>query len=477
VAKTCGKCHRFIEERLKRSVHGQHGLGQLSKRMAPGGRIEHTPTCTSCHQGHEILDPKTAAFRLQLASGCGNCHTQLSQQYALSMHGQLTELGYAPAAECSDCHGAHEILAVSDPNSTLSAENRRATCMKCHPHAAANFLQFDPHADYLSAERNPLLHFVYTVLMTLLITTFVVFGVHSAVWLVRAVIDVYQHGRPQGIVPGRPGYQRFAPFHRIAHTILLIAFMGLAATGMPLKYSHHPWAKDVAFYLGGFESTSFWHRCFALVTFGCFIAYVVQLVRNYRRGRRRGVSRWKIIFGPDSPIPNFRDLKDFGRMVGWFAGLCRKPTFDRWAYWEKFDFWGALADVVIIGSTGLVLWFPNFFCFFLPGDVLNIAKVIHSTQALLATGFVFAIHFFSVHLRAEKFPADLSMLTGFVSEKEMEEERPDWLERLRREGRLDELRATIPSRKRIWTNLALGYVALAGGMVILIGMVVAGLGS
>ena len=103
----------------------------------------------------------------------------------------------------------------------------------------------------------------------------------------------------------------------------------------------------------------------------------------------------QVIFGPDSPVPNWRDVKDFFKMLRWFVGLGPKPGFERWAYWEKFDFWGACADIVIIGSTGLILWFPNFFCSFLPGVTLNVAKVIHSTQALLATGFIFAIHFFT----------------------------------------------------------------------------------
>ena len=84
-----------------------------------------------------------------------------------------------------------------------------------------------------------------------------------------------------------------------------------------------------------------------------------------------------------------------------------------------------------------------------PASVLNVAKVIHSTQALLATGFVFAIHFFSIHLRAEKFPADMSLLVGLVSEEEMLDERPEYFERLRREGRLEQLRTTVPSRTRL----------------------------
>ena len=138
-----------------------------------------------------------------------------------------------------------------------------------------------------------------------------------------------------------------------------------------------------------------------------------------------------MIFGPDSPVPNWRDVKDLFKMLRWFVGLGPKPGFERWAYWEKFDFWGASADIVIIGSTGLILWFPNFFCSFLPGVTLNVAKVIHSTQALLATGFIFAIHFFNIHLRPEKFPADMSLLIGLVSEEEFLAERPDYFERLR----------------------------------------------
>ena len=118
-------------------------------------------------------------------------------------------------------------------------------------------------------------------------------------------------------------------------------------------------------------------------------------------------------------------------MLRWFFGLGPRPGFDRWSYWEKIDFWGAIADTVIIGSTGLVLWFPNFFCGPLPGTTLNIAQVIHSTQALLATGFVFAVHFFNTHLRPDRFPADMSVLTGLVSEEEFKEDRPEYFERLR----------------------------------------------
>ena len=478
VAATCGKCHRFIEERLEASVHGRgNGPGGLAARNAPGGIEKRKPSCTSCHQGHDLPQPQSVAFRQELPNRCGNCHANLASRYGMSIHGQLTELGYSPAAKCSDCHSAHDILPVSDPRSRLCAENRLETCRQCHSHATANFVNFDPHADYTDGQRSPVLHGVYTVLLTILLSVFGLFGLHSVVWFVRSLADVLKNGRPKGFLPRGEAYVRFPSFHRAGHAVLLTAFLGLALTGLPLKYSHTEWARDLAHALGGFGSTGFWHRFFAIVTFGCFLGYMVRLCRQFVAGRKRSVPITGLLFGPDSPMPTFRDLTDFLKMLRWFVGLGAKPTFERWSYWEKFDFWGAAGDIIIIGSTGLVLWFPNFFCRFLPATAVNIAQVIHSTQALLATGFVFAIHFFNTHLRPEIFPMDMSVLTGLVSKEEFQEGRPEMFERLRQQGELDQLRTTAPGTWSVWLTRAAGFVALALGLALLAGMIVAGLGE
>jgi cytochrome b subunit of formate dehydrogenase len=164
-------------------------------------------------------------------------------------------------------------------------------------------------------------------------------------------------------------------------------------------------------------------------------------------------------------------------MLRWFVGLGPKPSFERWTYWEKFDMWGAVGDVVIIGMTGLILWLPNLFMSFLPGSVLNIAKVIHSTQALLATGFVFAVHFFNTHLRPEKFPADMSIMTGLVSDEEMHHERRDYLRRLEAEGRVEEMRTQAPSPMTMRIMQLVGFFALFVGLALLCGMVWAAMGG
>jgi hypothetical protein len=111
----------------------------------------------------------------------------------------------------------------------------------------------------------------------------------------------------------------------------------------------------------------------------------------------------------------------------------------------------------------------------LPGVTLNVAKVIHSTQALLATGFIFTIHFFTIHLRSEKFPADMSLLIGLVSEEEMLHERPDYFERLQRQGDLERLETITPSKWRLRIVKMLGFIALAVGLALLAGIIVASL--
>lgn len=478
VADTCGNCHRFIEDRLKASVHGSGaGPGSPSEKTAPGGDVHRRPSCTDCHQGHDVVRPESSGFQATMTDRCGTCHAELLDQYSLSVHGQLTNLGYGPAAKCADCHGAHEIQPLDDPRSLLSSVNRAETCGKCHPGATPNFLEFDPHADHRNPARSPVLYAVYMVLMTFLIGTFAVFGLHSLLWLVRGTIDVWRHGRPSRPAPGDVAFVRFRPFHRIAHALLFTSFLGLALTGLPLKYSHIPWAKWVAEALGGFAVMSTWHRIFGLTNILCLVVYLIRLGRRLFAAAAQPKTFRGIVFGPESPVPTWRDFQDFLRMIRWFFGLGPRPTFERWAYWEKFDFWGAAADIVIIGATGMILWFPIWFCRFLPGEAVNISKVIHSTQALLATGFVFAIHFYSVFVRPDKFPMDMAMLTGLVTEEELKHERPEYYERLRREGQLEARRTIVPSRRATLLVTIGGYLAFAIGTALLVGIVVAALTS
>jgi cytochrome b subunit of formate dehydrogenase len=468
VAATCSTCHTFLEKRLASSVHGSGaGLGAATEEPAVGGKIKRHPSCTDCHQGHHLLRPETAEFRLESQNTCGNCHADLYSRYALSMHGELTRQGYAAAAQCADCHGAHDILPVANPNSKVApGANRLRTCQKCHEHAVSNFADFDPHADFKDAARYPTLHAIYSWIRFSFNFLFIGYLAHSFLWFVRAMVDRLQHGGHATLVSEEYALPRFSPILKATYTALLAAFIGLTASGLTLRYSDHSWGRWLAAGFGGFRSASVWHHAFAVLAVVAGVTHVARATRHFIQ-RRQG-SSWKLaIFGPDSLVPNSRDLRDIGKMLRWFVGLGPKPGFERWAYWEKLDYWALCAAALLIGVTGLMLWWPNLFCLLLPGFILNAAKMVHSEFAIYIASFLFLIHYFHAHFRPEKFPMDLSVLTGMVSEQHLRKYRPDYIARLEREGRLDKMRQEAPTKRSVLLNILGGTLVFALGFWLL----------
>lgn len=180
----------------------------------------------------------------------------------------------------------------------------------------------------------------------------------------------------------------------------------------------------------------------------------------------------EFIFGKQSLMFNSQDLKDFWATIKWFTGRGPRPDYGRWTYWEKFDYMAVFWGVAVIGFSGLVLWFPEFFTKFLPGWAINVSQIIHSDEALLAAGFIFTIHFFNTHFRPEAFPMDTVIFTGVVPLEEFKEDRPREYRELKESGRLDELivKREIP---RSWESTAkiFGFIFLATGLII-VGLII-----
>ena len=478
VAATCSTCHRFIEGRLAKSVHGRGtGLGGATEQPAAGGKIKRHPSCTDCHQGHHLMRSDMAEFRLGLANRCGNCHAELSSRYALSMHGELTHQGFAPAAECADCHGSHDILPVDDPDSRLAqGENRLRTCQKCHVYAVGNFTKFDPHADFKDGVRYAKLYSLYGWIQFSVNFVFILFLIHAFLWFVRALVERLLQGGHATLASDQYALCRFDPYLRASYTALAAAFVGLTASGLSLKYSDQVWGQWLAWGFGGLRSASVWHHFFAVLA---MVAVVIQLVRAVSGlGKHRKGRSWKaVILGPDSLVPNARDVRDFGQMLLWFVGFGRKPGFERWAYWEKLDFWAFCLAALPIGTSGLMLWYPNLFCIVLPGTVLNVAKMFHTEFAIYTASFLFLIHFFHAHFRPEKFPMDLSVMTGMVSEQHLRNYRPDYIARLEGEGRLATMREIAPSGRNMWLRITGGVLVFTLGFVLLAVTILASLGE
>ncbi|MHC4404220.1 MAG: hypothetical protein ACYTG0_31585 [Planctomycetota bacterium] len=479
VAATCGTCHRFIEERLLESVHGLgSGPGGATDEPAPGGKARRKPSCTDCHEGHHLLNPDLPPFQFELSNVCGNCHPDLSGRYAMSLHGELTQLGYEPAAKCADCHGAHDILPISDPQSRLAAGERRCkTCKRCHVFAVENFSQFDPQATHEDPEKYPLLYLACRGLEVLFLFFFGFFVVHAFLWFLRSFIHTLQQGRHRTLVTEQFALVRSGPGHRALYVMLIVSFLGLTLTGLPLKYSSEPWAQSLARGMGGFDSTSVWHHFFAVMAIFACVTHVVWGIASIVKRRPRKSGWVTMLFGPDSPVPTTRDFRDLFWMARWFFGLGPRPVFERWTYWEKFDYWAVYLVAVVIGTSGLMLWFPNLFCLVLPGGALNAAKVVHSEVAILSASFLFIFHFFHTHFRPEKFPMDLSALTGMVSEEHLRKHRPEYVARMEREGRLESMRRIVPSKRRLRLIMLGGFAVFLGGCAMLMAILLASLGK
>ena len=215
-------------------------------------------------------------------------------------------------------------------------------------------------------------------------------------------------------------YWRFHVFHRFIHLVMMVTFIGLALTGLPIKYPGAFWARGLILLWGGVRGAGIFHRWFAGITFGYFSLHLLWVL--YYRIILKGN-----LFGSDSMIPFWKDFKDLYQHTTYFLGKGDPPRFGKFTYWEKFDYWAVFWGIAFIGGSGLVLWFPEFFSRFLPGVLFNIAYTIHSDEAFLAVGFIFIVHLYNGHFRAGIFPLDRSIFTGKIDAKEMMERHPvEW---------------------------------------------------
>jgi cytochrome b subunit of formate dehydrogenase len=461
VPETCGACHAGLQEKYERSVHHRPQNGDDSM----------SPSCVDCHWPHEIAPTDQSPFRLGITGVCGSCHQEQSDTFFETVHGKATRLGGQGAAKCQDCHGSHEMLPPADPDSLLSPANISTTCGQCHEGAHPGFVSYLPHASTDDPERWPWMYWSFWGMTSLLVGTMVVALLHTLLFLLRLVLD-RKDWQAHHAALAKPGadlrlYRRFDRWVRTQHLLMVVSFITLAVTGMALKFSYTRWAAVIAKALGGLESMSVLHRVAAILLLFVFAWHVrTALVAK----KERGLTWLQVVTGPRSILFNLGDLKEIRSTMAWFFGRGPRPAYGRFTYWEKFDYFAVFWGVVIIGSTGIMLWFPVQITHLIPGWMLNVADIIHGDEALLAVAFIFTVHFFNANLRPDKFPMDMTMFTGRMYVEELKYERPAEYDDLVRTGELEKhLVEPLPEPAvhsfRVFASLAL----LTGiGLIVLI---------
>jgi len=454
--EVCGSCHLLVLEDWKSA--SAHGLAWQAG--------EQGPVCTDCHSSHRIADPTLAPARLASASNCGGCHIDYLTTFRDSFHGKANDLGFVSGATCADCHTPHKNLAADDPRSSVHPDNLAQTCANCHAGVTASLLSFDPHNDPSNPDDNFYVYVIWVFMTGLLVAVFSFFALHDLLWLQRAFVGSMRGEYREEEQASTRYVQRFSKMNIRMHVIIIITFLLLALTGLPLKFHNADWAQQLMSLLGGIDAARFMHRVAAIGTFGYMAFHLGNLLVRWVIKREPG-----LFWGPNSMVPQPRDIADIFANFRYYLYLGKRPDNDRWNYIEKFDYLAVFWGVMIIGLSGLMLWLPMFFTSFLPGWTINAAYVIHSDEALLATGFIFVFHFFHTHLRPGSFPMDVVIFTGKLSLERFKLERPLEYQRLVDNNELQQYLVDPPTQEERRRAYAWGTVFLTVGVLLAVGII------
>jgi len=445
-AATCSDCHGLHDIASYNTDNTEPNEGRSQ------GRVAYTAACKSCH-GDEALTKRN------------NLSAMATVEYDETYHGKVLDIGSPECvAGCADCHNGHNILPPNDPESTIHQSDLVKDCKQCHEGFHQRFVTYEAHPDYRDRQRYPILFWTNVFMIVLLVSVFLFFWAHTILWWRKSYWEKWrgQKGNllDESSMPEEDKMiyvQRFSIRDRLMHILLMGSFFTLVTTGFPLKYHGTAWAKVIVNLWGGVAMAGFFHRIAAALLIGLFTYTCWLSLRFLFPGGK--VNGWLgRLFGPESLFFNLKDLDDLKGMFRWFFNRGEMPRFDRWTYWEKFDFFAVFWGMFAIGLSGLILWMPEWFSHVMPGWMINVATVVHSEEAFLAAIFIFTVHFFNNHLVPNKFPMESNIFTGRYSVSALKEERPEEYERIMAEKRLESLKREQPG---VLSHLFAAFIGIA----------------
>ena len=409
VPATCAKCHSNVEQQFTQSIHGQaiaHGNWQA-------------PVCTDCHGIHSMkahLDPNSSVSAANLSQvTCARCHegVRLSQEfgvegrrsttYLASYHGLASKLGSQVVANCASCHGVHNILPSSDPHSPINRANLVATCGQCHPGVTEKFVLGKVHVGApLSADvgsvavrwiRKLYLGMIFAVIGAMLLHNLVI-------WRRKAMRRRQQDLRL---------VERMTLHQRWQHVILFVSFITLVITGFALKFPDSWFAGLLGM---GERVRGITHRVagVVLIAIGMYHIAYAALTRDGRRLLK-------------DFLPEPKDASDvWGTLLYYLGVRSEKPEFRRFNYAEKAEYWALVWGLMVMASTGIMLWAKVSVGRYLARWWLDVATAIHLYEAILATLAIVVWHFYQVFFDPDVYPMNWAWWDGKMSFEHYREE-------------------------------------------------------
>jgi len=352
---------------------------------------------------------------------CGRCHSdaRLDARYNLpadrvptfadSFHGLALRSGSQTVANCSSCHGVHNIFPSSDPRSTVNVANLAQTCGSCHPGAGQTFAIGPVHVGIASRGEHVVVKWIrrfYWVMIPLAVG-FMFF---------HQLLDFLRKLRMNPLIRTGNEVPRMNLHFRIEHWLVMVSFLLLVVTGFALKFPDAWWARPMLLGEGHFAFRGTVHRIAAVILLCALGYHIVHLIL---------IRRDRVILPQMVPGPG--DLCDLGAMLLYNLGFSdTRPTFGMFSYAEKIEYWAFLWGTAVMAGSGLILWFNNFALRYFPKWVSDAATTLHFYEAILATLSILIWHMYTVVFDPDVYPMDRSWLTGKTSADHLRHTRPEY---------------------------------------------------
>jgi formate dehydrogenase gamma subunit len=420
ISRTCGQCHESISLQYEESVHGE----------AVDKGVREAPVCFDCHGEHAVKSPDDRAspvHPLRVSKDtCERCHISemMNRRYGIaesrvstyegSYHGLAIKGGSLAAANCASCHGIHNIFRSSDPRSLVHPANLQETCGQCHPSATENVAKGPVHLT-TSTPPGRVVALVRRLYIYLIIAIIGFMIVHNTLDFIRRIQKrrwLKSHGVPSHIYQSTLYHLRWTVAERTQHWILVVSFFLLVITGFALRYPEAWWVRYFVGFEWLFNLRGLIHRISGAV-FLILGFYHLHHMLFTRRGR----------FVTRAFYLGLQDARDVMHNLLYFVGIRKSPPrFKHFDYTEKMEYYALVWGSVVMGVTGLLLWFKDFTLSVFPLWVIDLLTVIHLYEAWLATLAIIVWHLYFVIFNPDIYPMNTTMVTGEISDEALRDE-------------------------------------------------------
>lgn len=449
--------HSGIAKSINNSIHGKKGNdNDKDKPVCKSCHVNHVfkeyhenivaqkaENCMACHEGEQF---SVALRHIEVFGGdlsywnqknkisiCVNCHANADIQRKTQEVGEIDEVasflktfhgvGYSFGDEavpvCSDCHSYHNVFPQSDVRSKIHPLQLSKTCTSsgCHEGASDSFISGSMHFRYTGYQAK-ILKYIRLIWTSLIIGVIGFMILHNFADFFRSREHIKKHGYPKAARAGK-AYLRLTKAERVSHIIMFVTFTLLAISGAMLWLPRERmlWLPQWFFQN---ELRNWIHRIAAIGMF---------LVSFYHIGYAIFTKRGRFLLF--QMFPKLIDATTFMQnMMFLFRLRSTPPKFGHFNYSEKMEYWAFAWGSFVMGGTGIILWFENLG----PKFWVDVSRLIHSLEAILAVLAIVVWHFYLVHWKPGKWPMSNAWITGVISEDEMKEEHLARWEELEKEG-------------------------------------------